>query len=221
MAGDALGPIARESTAAMIAERLRRAIAEGTFEAGTQLGETELARRFGVSRGPLREAMQRLVQEGLLESIRNRGLFVTTLTASDVRDIYAVRTAIEGAAVEMIIDRDPAGAATRLAKAQARMAAAARRADAKALSAADMAFHEALVNESGSTRLQRMAGTLIAETRMCINALQDKYSVPDVLADEHAGIVAAIRAGDRTRALRLLDAHMQDAVRRLTPEEQQ
>lgn len=219
MASDSLEPIARESTAAMIAERLRHAIAEGTFEPGAQLGESELARRFGVSRGPLREAMQRLVQEGLLDSIRHRGLFVTTLTAADVRDIYAVRMAIEGAAVGMIIDRDPVRAATRLAKAQARMATAARRSDPKALSAADMAFHEALVSESRSPRLQRMAGTLIAETRMCINALQDKYAVPDVLAEEHAGIVAAIRAGDRTRALRLLDAHMQDAVRRLTPEE--
>lgn len=218
MTSDALGPIERESTAAVIAERLRTAIAEGTFEPGAQLGESELARRFGVSRGPLREAMQRLVQEGLLESIRHRGLFVAELTAEDVRDIYAVRMAIEGAAVRMIMERDPDGAAARLAKAQARMAAAARRADLKALSAADMAFHEALVSESGSARLQRMAGTLIAETRMCINALQDKYSVPAVLADEHAGIVDAIRDGDRGRALDLLDVHMQDAVGRLTPE---
>lgn len=212
-----LEPIERESTASVIADRLRQAIAAGTFAPGTQLGETDLARRFGVSRGPLREAMQRLVQEGLLDSIRHRGLFVTALTADDVRDIYASRTAIESAAVALILDQDPARSAARLAKTQARMAAAARRGDTGALSSADMSFHEVLVSESGSVRLERMARTLFVETRMCINALQDKYTAPAELADEHAAIVDAIRDADRERALRLVEAHMQDAVDRLAP----
>ncbi|MGH3815020.1 MAG: GntR family transcriptional regulator, partial [Pseudonocardiaceae bacterium] len=66
MSGPALQPVSRQSTAAIIADRLRDAITRGAFPPGAQLGEVELAGRLGVSRGPLREAMQRLVQEGLL-----------------------------------------------------------------------------------------------------------------------------------------------------------
>ena len=59
-------PVERRSTAAIVADRIREAIMRGMLPPGTQLGEVELATRLGVSRGPLREAMQRLVAEGLL-----------------------------------------------------------------------------------------------------------------------------------------------------------
>ena len=72
----AIEPVSRESTAGIIARQLREAIMTGTLPPGTQLGETDLAARFQVSRGPLREAMQHLVSEGLLRSERHRGLFV-------------------------------------------------------------------------------------------------------------------------------------------------
>jgi DNA-binding GntR family transcriptional regulator len=75
-----IGPLVQESTPSIIAEKLRQAIAHGELKPGAQLGEAELARKLGVSRGPLREGMQRLTQEGLLVSIRNRGLFVIEVT---------------------------------------------------------------------------------------------------------------------------------------------
>ena len=60
--------VVQESTASIIANQLRQAIAQGHLTPGAQLGEAELARELGVSRGPLREGMQRLTQEGLLVS---------------------------------------------------------------------------------------------------------------------------------------------------------
>src|SRR5919108_2735600 len=109
-----LGPLNPESMASIIARQLRAAIMYGSLPPGSQLAEAELAARFGVSRGPLREAMQRLVQEGLLRSEHNRGLFVITLEPDDVRDIYAARAAVERAAVSLILARDPERAAARL-----------------------------------------------------------------------------------------------------------
>ena len=79
-----LSPNPRRSTVEYIADELRDAIMAGRLEPGEQLGEADLARRFEVSRGPLREAMQRLVSEGLLHAITNRGVFVTELTLEDV-----------------------------------------------------------------------------------------------------------------------------------------
>src|SRR3954467_10018607 len=101
-----LEPVDRKSTPALVADQLRSAIMRGTFPPGAQLGEVELAARLGVSRGPLREAMQRLVAEGLLPSERHRGLFVRDLDAADVRDVYTARSAVERAAGLLILDGD-------------------------------------------------------------------------------------------------------------------
>jgi DNA-binding GntR family transcriptional regulator len=215
---DHLKPIPRVPTSTLIADRLREAIMSGDFAQGDQVAEAHLADQLGVSHGPLREAMQRLVQEGLLESVPHRGLFVVTLSDDDIRDIYTARLAVETAAALQIMARpDVEVSARRLDRAVQRLSAAAERGAPRALGEADAAFHEVLVHESGSPRLQRMASTLLVETRMCLAALADTYWAPDDLAQEHAVIVDAIRAGDRDAAVEVMRAHMHDAVERLVP----
>ncbi len=211
-------PVSRESTAAVIARQLRDAIMTGALPPGTQLGETELAARFQVSRGPLREAMQHLVSEGLLRSERHRGLFVIDLEPGDVYDIYAARSAIERAAMLRALrggDRDRI--ADLLEQTVAEMATAASEDDPSALSTADLKFHEALINASGSKRLVRMARTLLIETRMCLTALQSTYQRVEERVEEHTKLIQALRDGDEDTALTLLEAHMEDAVQRLAP----
>jgi DNA-binding GntR family transcriptional regulator len=211
-------PIERVPTSTLIADQLREAIMSGDFAQGEQVGEAHLAEQLGVSRGPLREAMQRLVQEGLLESIPHRGLFVVTLSEDDVHDIYTARLAIETAAVlEIMKHPDQEASTRRLERSVHRLSQAAERGPTKALAESDAAFHELLVSESGSARLQRMASTLLVETRMCMAALADTYVVPDDLAQEHQLIVDAIRSGDMGRAIEVMRVHMRDAVERLMP----
>ena len=208
-------PVSRESTAAVIARQLRDAIMTGALPPGTQLGETDLAARFQVSRGPLREAMQHLVSEGLLRSERHRGLFVIDLEPGDVYDIYLARSAVERAALLRALRGDRDAVAAVLEQTVADMAAAAD--DPTALSTADLRFHEALINASGSKRLVRMARTLLIETRMCLSLLQNTYQRVEERVDEHTRIIDALRAGDDETALHLLEAHMEDAVQRLAP----
>ena len=210
-------PVHQESTAALIARQLRDAIMNGRLEPGAQLSEADLSAQFGVSRGPLREAMQRLVQEGLLRSERNRGLFVIVLAEDDVRDIYAARLAIESAAATMVLRVGDPAALAQLRSACDAMTKAAKKKDMVGLSDADLRFHEVLVTQSGSPRLIRMHETLIVETRMCMTALQDKYRMPADVVLEHAAIVDAIEAKDEALALRKIDEHMQDALTRLAP----
>ncbi|MFJ8917350.1 GntR family transcriptional regulator [Amycolatopsis sp. NPDC102389] len=210
-------PVSRESTAGIIARQLRDAIMTGALPPGTQLGETDLASRFQVSRGPLREAMQHLVSEGLLRSERHRGLFVIDLEPGDVYDIYSARSAIERAAMLRALRGDRERVATELEEAVHAMAAAADEDDPTALSWADLRFHEALIAASGSKRLVRMARTLLIETRMCLTALQGTYQRVEERVSEHTKIIEALRAGDEETALSLLEAHMEDAVQRLAP----
>jgi DNA-binding GntR family transcriptional regulator len=211
----ALRPVARESTAALVADQLRQAIMRGVFPPGAQLGEVDLAGRFGVSRGPLREAMQRLVAEGLLRSERHRGLFVRDLGEADVRDVYAARLAVERGAALLILAADRLPAVTRLERALAAMRTAADAADPVALADADQAFHHELVAASGSPRLRRMADGLLVETRMCLTALQDTAPDPVALVAEHALLLEALRAGRAEHLCGVLERHMTDAVDRI------
>ncbi|MFD1911013.1 GntR family transcriptional regulator [Halodurantibacterium flavum] len=91
----------RETMGSQIAALLRRAILEGEFAPGEHLIETALALRLGASRGPLREAMRQLIEEGLLVSVPYTGTRVVELSLQDVNDIYAMRACLEQFAFEL------------------------------------------------------------------------------------------------------------------------
>ena len=91
-------------TAQLIADQLRELIVQGAFSPGQQVNESALASQLKTSRGPLREALQRLCQEGILVSKRNRGVFVLELSTEDIKEIYAVREAVELAAAHILLD---------------------------------------------------------------------------------------------------------------------
>jgi len=210
-----LEPVSRRSTAEIVADRIRTAIMRGTFAPGAQLGEVDLAGRLGVSRGPLREAMQRLVAEGLLRSERHRGLFVRELGPDDVRDVYLARTAVERAAALQVLAADRAAAVVALEIPLGAMRAAAAAGDAVGLADADHDFHAALVAASGSPRLRRMTDGLLVETRMCLAAFQQTAPpAPDLVA-EHELLRDALRDGRTELLLDRLAAHMDDAVARI------
>ena len=210
-----LRPVTRPSTAELIAEQIRSAIVRGALGPGEQLGEAELAAHFQVSRGPLREAMQRLLSEGLLYSIRNRGIFVTELTFDDVVDIYRSRWVIEGGALDLVLDGRREQTWKALEPAIEEMRTAAEREDATGVSDGDRRFHEILVASADSPRLVRAARTLLVETRMCLGALQTTYPDLHVQVDEHVVLREAIRTADREQVRRLLDEHLHDTVTRL------
>lgn len=210
-----LEPVSRQSTAELIADRLRDAIMRGSLAPGEQLGEADLAAHFQVSRGPLREAMQRLVSEGLLHSIRNRGIFVTELTLDDVVDVYRSRRVIEGGALAMILEGRRTQAYEALGPAVEAMRTAAERGDSAAVSDADQLFHQILVESSTSPRLVRAARTLLIETRMCMGALQTTYDDIREQANEHVALHDAIKDGDDDDVAALLAEHLGDAVARL------
>ncbi|HDR8858484.1 TPA: GntR family transcriptional regulator [Burkholderia territorii] len=94
-----------DSTADAVAASLREMIINGELQAGERLVERDLAERFGISRIPMREAIQRLEREGLLDIFRNRGAVVRMLSASDVQEIYDMRTLLEADAIYRSVKR--------------------------------------------------------------------------------------------------------------------
>jgi DNA-binding GntR family transcriptional regulator len=213
--GDVLEPLRRDSTPERIAAQLRSGIVSGRLAAGQALREVEVARQLGVSRGPVREAFQRLIQEGLLEAHPARGVFVPRLLAADVADLYLARGAVETAAARLLAGSGTGAAFADLSAALAELEAAEGSADWNELVGLDLNLHETLVRGTGSKRLARMFGTLAAETRLCMVALEPFYQQRADLVAEHAEIVQAILRHDAAAAARLLDRHMAESVQRL------
>jgi DNA-binding GntR family transcriptional regulator len=212
--GDVLEPLRRDSTPERIAAQLRSGIVSGRLAPGQALREVEIARQLGVSRGPVREAFQRLIQEGLLEAHPARGVFVPQLAAGDIADLYLARGAVEIAAAQLLATSGTPEAWQDLTAALAELQAAAPD-DWAELARLDLQLHEVLVRSTGSKRLARMFGTLAAETRLCMVALESFYPRRADMVTEHAEIVAAITQGDPAAATRLLEQHMSDSVQRL------
>lgn len=214
-----LRPLDRQSTAGVIADSVRELIMAGAFAPGTQLTEAQLADQLEVSRGPVREAFQRLVQEGLVTAVPHRGVFVTTIEPGDVDDVYLARSVVEREAARRVTrrgDRQVLAALRRLVHEMATSAVDGSWAD---IAETDLRFHATLVAEAGSPRLDRMYRTLLAETRLCLRGLREVHPDPADVVGEHRALVDAIAAGDEAGAIRCVEHHLTRAADEKRPED--
>jgi DNA-binding GntR family transcriptional regulator len=212
-----LEPLQLQSTPELIADRLRSEILEGRFAPDVQLSEVEISRQLKVSRGPIREAMQRLIQEGLLRYERNRGVFVVQLDQEDARDVYLARAAVERAAAAVVARQQSPATLDALQEIVNAIAASVGEPWGD-LIGHDLFFHQSLVEAAGSRRLSRMFSTLCAETRLCLLRLEPFYDSATEVAAEHQAILDALRAGNVEAVDQLIQQHMDAATARLSAE---
>ncbi len=149
-----LKPVHRDRLADQAHAATREAIITGQFDTGERLIETRLAADLGMSRAPIREAIQRLAEEGLVTERPHQGTFVTVLTADDVVDLYNVRLGIETTAVRLFMRRGCSTEPLR-AKIEAMSRAAARR-DANSVVRAELEFHRMICEGSANDLLVRL-----------------------------------------------------------------
>lgn len=205
-----------------IADQLRDEILDGRLAAGSRLLETELADRFGVSRGPIRDALNDLARQGLAEDLPRRGTFVSSLSERDLEEVYVLRRAIEEAAVRLAIakasDVDIANMYECLVEAEE----AYGRADLPVAWEADMAFHRTYCRMSGNGRLLALFEGLASQTVLLMRtALATHASMawtPPV--ELHRRIADAIAARDVERAMHAVGEHYQYTQDRLNASEE-
>lgn len=208
--------VPRTSTVDLIATELRNAIFSGALPVGSPIGEVDISRQLGVSRSPLREATQRLVQEGVLTATPGRGLRVSVIRAEHVPDLYAARAAVETQAIRMITASEDGGAVDDLDVAYARLADACAGTDARSIGDADIAFHQTLVDGARSRRLSHYMATLALETRIASLSAADGYAVRRSISPTYEELLAALRVFDAEAATVALRRQLEDAVARLT-----
>ncbi len=192
---------------------LRQEIVQGRLAAGARLIESELAARAGVSRVPLREAFRILAAEGLIETFLHRGAMVRPLCATEMRELFGVRAAIETHAAAEAARRPGAGQALGGLVANMRRVVAAGEMDAYARLAAR--FHEELVEAGGNRLLADMYAQILTRLGRYQAAMAQVPHLPETSIAEHAAIAAAIAAGDGSHAGALARAHLDGLVAQL------
>jgi len=199
-----------QSVSGTIAAQIRNNILDGALQPAQPLSESEIAKQLGVSRGPVREALQRLVQEGLLVRIPNRGVFVTDITSEDIAEIYEARQTLEARCGAKVLSADGDVLDRTVGELQAivdEIGPAERSGRWREVVELDLRFHSFLVAASGNSRIQRAYSTLIAESSLLINRLERWYPAEDSLFQEHQAIVDALAARDEAAFGRALDLH--------------
>jgi DNA-binding GntR family transcriptional regulator len=197
--------VAVPSVATRVATELRLQIAEGALLPGTKLKEEALSEELGVSRNTVREAFAELASERLVVRQPNRGVFVASLGANDIHDVYTVRRAIEVSAVRGGGSPESI-ASVRAAVEEGKRAAAAG--DSEGLGSANQHFHGALVAMASSERLNTIMSQVLAEMRLFFHkASVDGGFYQDYL-EENEQICKALEAGDTELAAERLLSYL-------------
>lgn len=187
-------------------EKLRSEIVAGSLPAGSVLRETTIAAQYGVSRTPIREALRRLEQDGLVER-RERSMVVRTCSPEEILEIYAVRIALEGLTARMAAE---VRTALDLANLEERHRQMERTdlTDVVAMATANRLFHEALWHSSHNHTLIDLLARLNSHlTRYPATTLSSPGRWQTALED-HRRILGAIEARDSDLAGRLAEHHM-------------
>ena len=212
----AVPPEASPSRKSAAYDALRRRILDNVWPPGHQALEQEIALELGLSRTPVREALIRLEREGLVQVIPRHGMRVLPLSATDMREIYEVLTALECLAVELLATRRPSDTELApLTQATEAMERALARDDLDAWALADERFHAQLVAMAGNRTLTEAMHShwdRAHRARMFTLRLRPK---PVNSTQEHAALVEHLRAGDSAGASAVNRAHRQRASREL------
>ncbi len=211
-----LSPVTRPSTVDLIVRELRDAIYSGALRVGTPIREVEIAGQLGVSRGPFREAAQRLVQEGLLASTPGRGLSVVTIGRDRIPALYAARTAVETTAARLAVARATDVEVAAVRSAYDALVDAGRSEDARRIGDADLSLHWTLVAAGGNPWLLRWMTTLIVEVRIASLSVSDDYAVRADSADSHTPLVERLEQRDADGLVAAITENLTAAVERLT-----
>jgi DNA-binding GntR family transcriptional regulator len=197
-----------------LAATIRDRIFSGDIPPGTRLPELDLVEQYGLARPTVREALQRLVHQGVLQRQPNHSATVPELTPEAVVDIFFARIPIELHTVRALVERGTDVTAARVAVQRLEVLPA----DAhwSEVVDADFAFHRALLAAVGSPRLSRLHASLEGEIRLCIAQLRPAWHTPGALAEEHRQVLEGILAGSVEAAEARMREHLEKAVRDLT-----
>lgn len=190
---------------------------------GEKLSDLKLSTELGVSRTPVREALHRLLQDGVIRAQPNRGFFVTSFSAQDIDEIFEIRAAMEALALRTVVirhpDEDYSWAIEQLDEVEKLITTA--KSEEEILAAnerfleADQGFHRFLVEHSGNERLIALVNGLWAQIAVFQKAGTHVPGYTELALQQHRGIISNLRERQYADAIQALEDHIRDMKRRI------
>jgi DNA-binding GntR family transcriptional regulator len=195
-----------------VLDLLRDRILNGEYKPGDPLIESDMADALEISRAPLREALQILAAEGLVENVPYKGSKVRSLTGKDIEELYSLRGVLEAFAIQRIIERNELTAHDSLYNRYAAMYEAAVAGDLRRVTAEDQQFHTTLITLSDNGLLLSTWNG-VANRVQQVMALRNKQNTDITqIAANHIPIIEAIVARDTPLATQLIHQHVASAA---------
>jgi DNA-binding GntR family transcriptional regulator len=205
-----LAPVAVDSLVQIVYDAIRGLILNGRYSLGEHIVELRVAAELQTSRAPVREALRRLQQEGLVVEKPRRGFFVREITAADFIDIYNVRIAIECAAARLVARRQPPLDAVE--RTIAKMHEAALRGEIGTTVDLELLVHQQICEASGNDYLASVFRSVAGPARMALGLDDAAYARLEDVATEHLPLLEALRSGDGALAATAIHQHIVSTV---------
>ena len=205
-------PVERLTLADQVYTSLKRRIISGDLRPGERLKELEIARELGASRTPVREALSRLEQEGLVQPFPSGGLTVVKLSANDVKEIYGLLRVLETYGIRLAAERITAKQLDRLESLCTRAEQAGAE-DIDRLIELNARFHDLLIEVTAHRRLKELVGqlrTALQPYRIVTMLRPDFHGSPqfrELMVHQHSEIAKALRVRDVERLVELVVEH--------------
>lgn len=190
---------------------LRQSIIDGSIPSGEELNQAQIAERLGISRGPVREALGQLEQEGLIRSVPYKGVVVTPLNPTYVRELYSLRSALETFALRTGMARNDPDGLHNLHLIVAAMRAAAQRQDSRELTRLDLSFHSSIIHMARHNLLEHAWTPLKIGVQRCLHSRHRIYGSLDEVVGTHPDLLEAMERRDVEGASTILHQHIIDA----------
>jgi phosphonate utilization transcriptional regulator len=216
--GPARGAIAlvqSSSLPMLVQKELERMILAGELPAGSKLNEAAIAERLGVSRGPVREAFRALEESGLVRLEKNRGVFVRQIPVEEADEIYELRAVLDEFVGRRLAQTATPDALRDLRTRVERMERAAAKGDVQAYLAANVDFHDRMVELAGNAKLLGTYRRLVNELHLFRHATLAQSGALPISTREHREIVDRIAAGKPAAAGRALYDHVMASRERM------
>lgn len=203
----------RVSSADQIVAEIVRGLYEGTYVAGQKLTEADLAKKFGVGRGSVREAISRLAAEGLVTVSLHRGASIRALTRDDVRDVLEVIEALSGLSARLAAERSSAEDHRNLRELLASLTSVASTGEVFEYGRMRNRFYRQLAQIGGNRELARLvpmvqAHLIRVQFRAAYGVKTERYWLAD-----YKQIIEAVIANDEAKAERLMKQHIRRTAR--------
>ena len=182
------------------------------FAPGAKITESVLSERYGVSRNTVREAVAHLLAQGYLTKIANKGVYVRKFTATDVQEIFHLRSLLELEAVNLLAASGQIPEVLYVILQQ--LESFDRVAQWDDYVRLDIQFHSALVAAANSPRLARLYETILTEVKLCIYQTRNFVTIPAGKDASHRQILSALQAKEYDTAANLLRQHIQQVITR-------